>query len=294
MMDALKSHPRLKGIGHDGAIWSYKILPARLAAGAAGKPVPGLVRYFPARKFEFEDLVADSPMKWKGADGLLFSAAGQTVGIPLSLTALELPLAWQIRVRGTGVLTFANVVTVTNSPVRVEVAAPDWSWIKVGIPVGVGVAGVGGVVGWEAGSVELDAAILTAGEWEWPLPGASVELPARDFFHAGHTSGDGRSVTLRAKYESSSIVFYGPKLPVAIGDYQIELVFETPAPAGTVLGEFNIRWRGDEAGGWTPVVAGAAASCRFTQKENRPFMLAFNFQRAADMTIRKVVLTRMK
>jgi len=301
VLEALRNHPRLKGIGNEGALWAFKILPplkqlVRPPASAADmvsdRP---LIKYFcPARRFEFENLVAESPMK-KGptADFLQLSARGQTVGVPLSMTALDLPLKWLVRTRGKGVVLAANVMgNVTNPPVRVEVASSHWVWETIPISMGSGVAGVGAVFSWAEGAVDLDSIILTAGDWMSPEPGASLELPASDFFHAGYTHPEERSVTLRANYEPSSIVFYGPKLPLEAGVYSIELVFDTPATAGTLLGEFNIRWRGDETDHWTPVEAGARAIRQFEQKDNRAFFLAFSFQRSADVTIRKVVLRR--
>jgi len=121
-----------------------------------------------------------------------------------------------------------------------------------------------------------------------------LDLPAICFFHAGYSALDGSSVTLRANYEPGSIVFYGPKLPLDAGAYSIELVFNSPAPTGIVLGQFNIRNRGDETGKWTPVISGAKAAAVFEQNDNRPFFLAFEFFRAGDVMIERVVLKRIQ
>ena len=299
VLNALRTHPRLKGIGQDGAVWAFKILPSvkiKMVSTERNPPLnPSSTCYFPARMFECENLVADSPMKAPGTDYLTLSSAGQVVGVPSSMTLLDLPLKWLVRTKGSGTLLIAPVLgSVTNPPVRLVVEAPDWTWQTLAIPAGSGVAGVGAVVGWGAGAVALDAIILAAGDWACPAPGKSVEWPANAFFHAGYSHPGNQSVTLRAKVEPSSIVFYGPKLPLDAGLYAIELVFESPAAAGTDLGQFNIRWRGDETQHWTPVVAGARALSQFKQNDNRPFFLAFQFARNADITIRKVILTRVK
>ncbi len=294
VLDALRNHSRLKFIGREGAIWAFKILPADQAQRVQQKE-PLIKEYFPARKFEFENLVAESPMKQRGADYLLLSSEGQQVGVPSSMAMLELPLKWLMRAKGTGSLLFANVIgDVTNLPVRIDITATDWKWENVSIPPGIGVTGVGAVVRWAEGSVAVDSIILAAGDWMSPKPGSSLELPASEFFHAGFTQPKSRSVTLRARYEPSSIVFYGPKLPLEPGVYSVELVFDSPGLAGALLGHYNIRWRGDETGGWTPVLAGVRAIYEFEQKDNKPFFLAFKFLRVADVTIRKVILTRLK
>jgi len=292
VLEALRTHPRLKGIGNEGAVWAFKILAA--TPGEKRRVTETLRKYyFSARRFEFEDLVAESPMKALSAECLTMSVQGQCVKVPSSMMALDLPLMWQMRVRGTGTVTLANVIgTATNIPVSVEIAAPDWKWEKISIPSGHEVTGVGAVVGWARGKIDLDSIILSAGDWRGPAPGARLELAASDFFHAGFSRPEEGSVTLRANYEPDSIVFYGPKLPLETGFYSIELVFDSPAVKGTELGQFNIRWNGDESGNWTPVVAGGEAIGRFEQKDNRAFFMAFHFQRAADVTIRKVILSR--
>ena len=293
VLEALRKHPRLKGIGNEGAVWAFKILSGAQTSENRGKK-PLLEHYFPARRFEFKNLVAESPMKSRSADFLVLSSMGQGVGVPSSMTALDLPLAWLVRARGTGTVMVANVIGIdTNPPVNVAVATSDWKWVPIAIPAGSGVTGVGTFVGWGSGAVDLDSVILSAGTWMSPEPGASLEWPASDFFHAGYTLPEARSVTLRAKYEPSSIVFYGPKLPLEIGAYSVEFVFDSPAPAGTLLGQYNIRWNGNETGNWTPVLAGRRATSTFEQKDNRAFFLAFNFTRAADVTVRKVILKRI-
>jgi len=302
VLDALRNHPRLKMIGKDGAIWAFKIQDGRHGGHPSIIENKSLY-YFPARRFEFEELrraaacgVPQSAKRDHKEDGTPQAAAlRETVTVPPSITVLDLPLKWLVRARGHGAFKVANVIgPFTNLPERVEVASSAWKWAEISIPTGAGVAGVGALVGWVEGAVELDSIILAAGDWTSPAPGASLELPASDFFHAGYTRPESRSVTLRANYEPNSIIFYGPKLPLEPGTYSIELVFESPAPAGLVLGRFYIRWSGDETGNCTQVVAGTRALCRFEQKDNRPFSLAFDFLRAADVTISKVVLTRVE
>jgi len=276
-LEALLNQPRLKSIGNDGAVWSFKILPGAQAETNRAKRA-FMNYYFPARRFDSETTLK-----------------GHMINVTPSLTALELPLSWSIRARGQGSLNVANVIGgVTNTPTVIPVASADWTWKNVAIPPGTGAGGVGAVFGRIEGTADLDSAILMAGDWSSPVPGASLDLPAICFFHAGYSALDGSSVTLRANYEPGSIVFYGPKLPLDAGKYSIELIFTSPAPTGIVLGQFNIRNRGDETGKWTPVISGAKAAAVFEQNDNRPFFLAFEFFRAGDVMIERVVLKRIQ
>ncbi len=297
-LEALLNHPRLTRIGQDGAMWSFKILSA--AAEPARDKVSFADPVFSARRFEFESLQTSAgpalPSS-KGAGSIVLSEGPDSVSfavrIPASLVSLDRPLSWLIRARGQGAAHVANVIgTSTNAPTTLVVASPEWTWTKVAIPTGAGVAGVGAAVSWAEGRVELDSAILAGGDWSSPAPGQSVEWPAVCFFHAGASDRQGRWVELRAAYEPDAIVFYGPKLPLDPGTYSVELLFDSQAPAGTLLGQFNIRWAGNETDHWVPVKQGLPAVARFEQKDNRSFFVAFEFLRAADIRIRSVVLTR--
>jgi hypothetical protein len=89
-------------------------------------------------------------------------------------------------------------------------------------------------------------------------------------------------------------MFYGPKLPLDPGEYEIELLFSSEADAGTYLGRFNIRWNERDDEGWVPVKVGERAHERFTQENNMPFFLAFLYERNADMAIDGVTLRRVE
>jgi hypothetical protein len=272
-LESLLNHPRLKSIGKDGAMWSFKILPPG-EAETANEKVSFMKYYFPTRSTPLTPV---------------FNT------VPPSLAPAALSLSWLVRARGAGAFRVSNVVGgVTNSPSEFDVASRDWMWTKVDIPAGAGAAGVGAVFTRAKGAVNLDQAILTAGDWQSPAPGERIELPAACFFHAGHTDRKGEWVTLRAAYEPQSIVFYGPKLPLEKGTYSAGLVFESEAPAGTLLGRFNIRWDGNETEGWTHVTVGLPSVLTFEQKDNRPFLVAFEFLRAADVRIRSVILVRQR
>jgi len=290
-LESLLNHPRLKSIGQDGAMRSFKILPPDQVETNRIN-VSFMKHYFAACRFEFEDL---SVRRSEGSHGIPFFSPGQSVTIPSSLAPISLPLSWMVRVRGQGRVMISNVMGGrTNAPVKMDVASSEWTWKKAGLPSGAGAAGVGAVFAWDDGSVDIDMAFLMAGDWAGPEPGESLELPAANFFHAGYTDGAGEWVVFRAAHEPDSVVFYGPKLPLETGRYSAELVFDSPAPAGTVLGQFNIRWLGREDSAWIPVKKGSRAVAVFQQPSNVPFFLAFEFFRAADIRVRSVMLKRME
>ena len=125
-------------------------------------------------------------------------------------------------------------------------------------------------------------------------PGESVSLPAPLFFHAGYTDLKNNSVRLRPEYDPADRIFYGPKLPLADGRYQVQLGYETPAPMGAALGSFRVEI-GDRPGSDVPLIAGRAALTEFsTVSNNLPVTLGFFYTRNADLELRQVIFTRVE
>lgn len=286
LLQSLVTHPRLHMLAQDGAIWSFKILPARPAASVRSEPrfMPVL---FPTRHFSMSDLLPPS------GSGVRPQAC--QVCLTPSLVPDEVPLEWMVRGRGTGTFRLAPIINgVTNSAVTLSLPSAEWVWGRIAVTSATPVKTCGAWLIWEGDKVEIDRAVLAARDWHGLASGASVELPAISFFHAGHSDPSWGGVTLRAAYEPDSIVFYGPKLPLEKGRYSAQIQFSSPAAKGTPLGRFNSRWTGQEETGWGVVRQGEPARLEFEQKENVPFFLAFEFFREADITIQRVVLKRLE
>lgn len=297
----LLRHPRLRLLAQDGAVRAWKILPApdtaRLPMAQEVTPV------FAARRWEIERasndaarVTADTAAATGDGYVTLAGPAGRS-RLPDVYAPLDEPqLGLLVRLKGAGTLETAAVVRgVTNPPLTLASASTAWHWQRVPLPVAAdGGAGALGVeLRGAGGAVDVDTAILCAGPWIPPPPGGSREWPAGAFFHAGYSMPDLARVVLRKDYEQVTVVLYGPKLPLEAGRYQVDMDFESAAPAGTDLGSLNIRWPGNEETPGVAVRAGRPATHIFEQPDNRPFFLAFRYDRNADMIIRGLKLTRL-
>jgi hypothetical protein len=147
---------------------------------------------------------------------------------------------------------------------------------------------------WEAGRIDADLALLASGPALRLDPGESVRIPGERFFHAGWSDPATGAVMLRADWEPTWVLLYGPKLPLDPGQYKAVFEFESGAPAGTALARINVRRREADPLDWTPVVAGREARVRFDQPHNLPVSLELLFLRRADLTVRGVTLTRVE
>ena len=145
------------------------------------------------------------------------------------------------------------------------------------------------------GTLHLDLALYFAGDNPSSLsPGQSLTIPAPLFFHAGYTDMEKNAVVLRAAYQPDDAIVYGPRLPLANGEYEVSLAYETKAPAGTQLGYFRVQndlVQSEEF----PVVVGLPTKGHFlTETNNLPVTLYFNYARAADMALRSVTFKRVE
>ena len=299
-LQALLNQPRLACIGKDASVWAFKILPA--AQAETDREKVSLVKCgFPTKRREFEQsrlspeaTKREDPAAAKGGYVTL-AAPGAAVRLTDTQAALDLPLAWLVRARGDGTLAVAAIVDgETNAPSTLEVRSTAWRWHSVALPVESATRVLTGEFAWTSGAVDLDTASLVAGTWIGPAPGETLDLPATCFFHAGYTAPDLQSVVLRKDFEPAQAIFYGPALPLEPGDYLLELFLESAAAHGTRLGRLFLRGLGGGEKEQIAVAAGEPAKLAFCQADNLPFSLAFEFERAADLTVRSVRLTRLK
>ena len=303
-LEALLNHPRLRLSGHERSVWSFAILSA--AHAAPRPPVTLAPIAFPARRWEMEEAsmtngarrVEDATARSKAAVAL--ESPGAIVETPDAQIPMDRPAFWMIRAHGNARLHVAPALAPGEAgpaftPETISLhAAEGWTWLCVPLPVASRCPRAGLRMTLVEGRAHLDYALLMAGEWKPPAAaGDALELPATAFFHAGHTRNALDAVVLDPDYDPEAIVFYGPMLPLEPGRYRFELFFESTAPAGTPLGRFNIRRRGNDERDWVNVTAGTPATAIFDQPDNLPLFLAFVFERNGPMAIRSVRIARM-
>ncbi len=291
----LLNHPRLARLGREESVWAFRIEPA---PEAAREPVSLSPYLFPARRWELERTPSTNAISIFGCkdasgEGFVRLDTDGARSLPRGVRLQDAgdSTVWMLRARGAGALAFEHLVDgVTNMTERLDVASNGWQWLTIPAAAAPTYRRLDCALARLEGMIELDQLLLTQGDWN-PLfePAEIRRMPAAMFFHAGYTADDLTSVTLRKERDPVAIVFYGPMLPFAPGEYEVELRFESDAPAGTDLGWFDIRRPIGEERPKTPVVAGASARYRFTHEENLPLYLAFVFSRNADVTIREVV-----
>ncbi|MBU4212400.1 MAG: hypothetical protein L6437_15015 [Kiritimatiellae bacterium] len=301
-LQQLLRHPRLELLCQDGSVWAFKIMDSprtRLA--------PAWDILIPARRFEMEKTIAErrvTVVLSPEAGGRAFVALEET-NASLRTTPIRVAsvsnLHWLVRVRGQGTLggeLMTDERVTTLAPLKVQ--AEEWTWLNLSVPAFRGFAVLSLKLVLQAGAVDLDLSLLTAGPWHRLNPGESMTLPAPLFFHAGYTDLKSGGVVFRRDYDPQGFVLYGPKLPLPRGTYEINIAFTSPAAPGIELGVINLEQNEaavEGVGAARPasvILAGRPASVRWRQYENLPFNLALHYNAASDLEIQRITIKRLK
>ncbi len=306
-LQALQAHPRLTLLQNAQSVWAFRILRNGETKPPASVPEISCPVYFPARRWELEnygnpasEIIPDQKCSGKR---LLRLQAGATnrANISVATTFINtrfLPnLRWMLRARGNNRITLhtRNEEQPFDDHGIPATLTGTWTWYPAPIdPVRAAKPMALMIAAGADGAADLDLALLTAGEWPELLPGESQHLPATCFFHAGYSDPAHNAIVLRRASDPAAAVFYGPKLPLAVGAYEVELRFTSTAAPGTWLGFCNVRVNDRDERNQVPVIVGQRARIAHCQPDNQPINLVFVYTRNADMAIEGVTITRRK
>lgn len=295
----LLNHPRLRLLEQDGRVWAFKILPEPVEKKEilSHWDIFGSARKWEAESCRREHTATMADPATGGNAFIALAEPGAWMGTTQVRVGRAPNLRWLVRARGAGTLS-AHLVAEGRTKCQIPLAIDTSNWIWLTIPVTTHdtYSLIALKLERQQGVIDIDSILLTAGQWQSPKVGQDVSIPGPCFFHAGYINRDHDSVVLKKDRDPKALVFYGPKLPLEKGRYQVQFIFRTEAPEGTELGQYNIR-RGVSPPGrinWTPVKAGQPARTTFIQDENLIMHLEFLFFRNADMEIDRVIFTRLE
>ena len=302
-LDALRRHPRLRFLARDRSVWAFRILdaarpdaPAPPAAWAAEPWLPA-IRFHAAHLQTPDERPVHRPADTPDATSDVFvrlTPGGDTFLLPrFSAVSAPRQRLW-LRARGAGRLQCTAAVAALpewSETAEAAVNSASWEWFALPLNGPPRYETLQALLEATAGTVDVDGGLLIGGDWSPALPADGVVFPAAAFFHAGFTDPDEGSVILEPLRVDEDRIFYGPRLPLAPGDYAAELAFDSPAAPDARLGEWRLDAPRPAAGGVAPAVAvraGRPASLRFRHTGNRWVELGFRYSGAGEMTLRAV------
>lgn len=292
----LLSHPRLELLCQAANIWAFKVRDV-----PASEPQPGRVPdwdiFFPTLWFEAEtaELTNAASLSTNGCSGGMFArleTAGAAVALPAFGHAQAPSPGILARCRGHGRL---NVAITPDGGITgqrdVAVESAGWEWIRIALGDLEGSGTVTLAFRLGAGAVDLDVLSYWSGDVPRPPVGESLSLPAPLFFHAGHTDLHANGVRFRWEYERSDAILYGPRIPLPVGCYDVEMAIHSTARPGTHLG--RVIWEnGNRQINSSPVVAGQPYQQSLHLECNLPSTMHFVYSRNADMMLGEVLIRR--
>jgi hypothetical protein len=291
-LEALLSHPRLDLLEQSRSVWAFRIRPQPREVVAVDLTGGYL---FPSRRWPFRPVPDHSAERIRdpdAVDGSYLALRGPNPGwIPPYAAAPAPGLRWMVRARSTGPVTFAWADQEDARDI-----GPEWSWfdLPMGDSAEVRPMSLTARLDDPSHQADLDAAILAGGRWDRLEPGQAFDLPAAAFFHAGYTDRRTGEVGFDPAYDPADAIFYGPRLPVPAGRYQVRVDLASEAPPGTLLGHLRLRESREGDPGPVPALAGQAVSVEFRHHLHGPFTLEFRYTRAAPLRIRSVRIERVE
>lgn len=291
---SLLGHERLDFIKQYGPVWAFRILEEP----RTDITLPSYVdSFFPARHWLFQRQPTEKGVVHPDAT----AARGQylALGEPGASTraaTVQTPPAdnrrWMVRARGQGTLraeSLADDVVAYTELIEVNDAA--WHWLEIPAP--------GETYGYatldlylEGGQVDLCSTLFTAGRSIAPVANETETIPAALFFHAGHLEIETGAVRFHPKYDWAGAVFYGPKLPLGRGSFEVRVTHETTAEPGTLVGHIEIEqlFTAYEIPRM-PVTAGEPTVIAFTLEENLPINVIFHYEGTTEIRLVDVSFT---
>jgi hypothetical protein len=297
VLHALLAHPHIKFLEQDGPVWAFKIIDAPEGAYAQ---LPDWSLLFPSRLWEAEQGIATNARILASEDAssgryLQLTPAGNGVLTQQRHVPNVPDLFYLIRTRTPeGAGTYRVALQVDDQTTQHTLAThPQWSWQQIRIPVTTDFPNVQMRLTPETLPLDVDTALIIAGQWDPNEFEGPRVLPAPLFFRAGHTDLENGEVVLSPDREPADVIFYGPKLPMPAGTYKITLDYRTDAKDGTLLGTMQSRYnpRNNQP---APITAGQPAEFICIHPDNLRFSLDVKYTRAAVLRIRNVIIEKVE
>lgn len=295
-------HPSLQFLARGHSVWAFRILDAPEKQAREQHEMVWDLRtpLFPARHWEMERslyehaaLVEDASAS--GRNFIALSKDGAVVHLAQTGTPPAPDLRWMIRCRGQGLLrveVFAGhdllgeeLLTLKNQ---------DWQWLELPLSIET-YSNVSVRLALEAGNIDLDSALLTAGKWPFLQPGELITIPAASFFRAGFTDLSQQQVTFLTKYYAEKVVFYGPRMPLEPGLYEVSMEYSADAAPGVEIGALRITSDANIMGKKVaPLFQGQDWRFEVLVENNLPFNMDLFFTGQADLVLNEVTFRRLE
>jgi hypothetical protein len=289
---------RIRLLKQDRAVWAFEIMENASDANVFQPPwqVVSVCRFWDAERHVTPDTsVFSEEGAYHGAAARLQESLDALVEIPIWGIHNE-AYRFSVRMRGQGTLLARFYVGDQEYAQVIEVDRNAWGWEPVPLAPFEGFQfGPRLVLSVVSGALDVDCVYLAKGEVpDAMLPGNVFRLPASTLFHAGYSDLDAGAVVFEPDLVPPAHILYGPKWPLATGQYLIRMYYQAAGDAQ--VGTIGFRYPAHEDNpDDTPVLAGKAyVEVPFMQRHNLPFTMQFYYNRSVPMRITHLEIERVE
>jgi len=292
--------PRFLLLERDRSVWAFEIM---LDADSENIMDVAWDVASPTRIWDASRCQAENTVTVRGEEDVFVGeyvemhAVGGRIMLPVVHTFSRDDLRLMMRLRGDGVLrVHFSLSGDVLSHQDLIVDEETWSWLHVPYPAFDGFGRMQSDVELLGGSIDFDYVFLGKGRMPLDLqPGESFLIPAPVFFRAGYTDLDRDAVILSPESVAADKIFYGPRLPLPIGEYLLQIKYDVDGYDGAV-GSIGFRYPGDTANPLRTLVSGGSNQIvvPFMQNNNMSMTFDFDYNRAAEVVIQSVEVSRIE
>ncbi len=296
------NHPQLRFLERGDSVWAFRLMDTKkepLLQKSESYPHSSTT-FFPARHWE---------MEWSSPENAVVledSSASNNQFVALfddeasvTLARTDAPpapgLRWMVRGRGHGTLAAESFTGNQQHDEKLLIVDnQEWHWMVFPVEVST-FSELSLRLRRLEGHIDLDSALLAAGNWSFLQPGESMAIPAASFFHAGYTDTEQSEVVFLKKYYGQRVVLYGPRMPMNPGIYNVKIIFSAEDEQGVEAGIVHVSSNA-VVEGETAKLLSQAPSLRFriNLKNNLPFNMDLFFSGQKNLTLNQVEITRIE
>lgn len=284
----LLSHPNLKFIAQDRAVWSFEILDQPRLPGKDETMNSPPLFHAPARTWHFE---ASDGSEGQSPASLKSEEISASVWTPADYTGPTPSYLWLARMKGGGLDMRTGPYDTAEAGTRNQKSFPasdEWSWAS--LPAGsCGSDKRSWFVATGAAMISDVLFIKGMEDIRGPDEFGVIKLDVADFFHAGYTlrdeNGQLSGVRFEPVHDPVAEIAYGPHLPLACPAGKLSIRAEGEWTSGDPS-TFRVLLGGQNVG-----VGGIEDDVPFDYDGSSVLTIRFNYAGEQPVTLRSFVIT---
>lgn len=285
-------NPRLQLLKHHETVWAFKITELK----QNNMINTTWNTFFPSKYFELEKYSKQNTISQDIEASNQLSCKLNNTNLSIRIKEFHMNPdpnnQWLVRLKGEGSVQINLWDNDHSSTIIKKIYSKKYQWIQIPHifneynPISIEFHVL-------SGSIDFDSCLFYNGSWNLnPEIHQKISIDPAQFFHAGYIDDDFKSIVLNPKLLSDQgIIFFGPKLPLEPGKYQIKIVVSSDS---SYIPVFNIRIE-DHPGNFVlneDVISNQENIFDFFINDNLPDQILLTYSNNSKCKINQIEITR--